>query len=500
MTTSVQALQCTPDTAWLPLPDRQWNPDKAAHLLRRMGYSATPAAVREAMANGLRRTVDRALDAAEPLEEPEAMRMVRKEYSDIIAKVRAAGSPEARREILRTYREKQRGLFEDYVVAWTHHAAQPANAAREKWTAFLQDVLVVSRDSVRNAIWHFDYHALLREKGFGPYPDLVKAVSRHPVMIRYLDLYRSSAAAPNENFARELFELFTLGEGNYTEADIKEAARAFTGYHHRLNGEFNFLPGRHDHDEKTIFERTREFDGDDVIDLVFNQPAAATFLPNEALRYYLSHEPMPEGYVERLGELWREEAFDLRRLAALIFNARVFFEPAFMGNRYKSPHEFYLGLCQDLGIGTLPFAGPLLRAYQTMGQSFLAPPNVRGWVGGRHWFNSTSLAARWRLVESLLEKPNEARLDADERARLVAARDAGWADHYIDPRRVAVFAGNDPTIITARLMAHFFTGRNLPDYKQQLLNFLRSNRFGTEAERTEAVALALLKSPAYQRC
>lgn len=496
---AIPPLSVTPDTAWFPLPETSWTPEAAAHLLRRLGFTATPIAVHEAHRSGLTDTVQKAFFGTTPLPEPESLQGLRAEFADVLPTLRQA-SPKTRRQVIREFRSRQRGPWQDFAVAWTHHAAQPEHAATEKWVLFLQDVLVVSQRKVKNVAWLFDYQQALRSHCLGSYPALVKAVTRLSAMIRYLDLNQSSRRRPNENFARELFELFTLGEGNYTEGDIKEAARALTGYRIRFDGTFFLDPRYHDDRAKTIFGETARFDGDDVVDLIFEQPAAATFLPAEALRYYLSHDPLPQAYLETLGRFWREDGFSLHSLATRIFQSRLFFEPVFRESRLKSPVEFYLGLCQDLNIGTLPLAGPLLRAYSTMGQSFFEPPNVRGWVGGRHWFNSISLSARWSLIEQLFDKPNEARLDADELQRLERAREAGWPEFYINPDQIAAISGEDPEQIADRLMTHFFTGRQLPDYRARLVQFLRESTHAERTERLEAIALALLKSPAYQYC
>ena len=254
-------------------------------------------------------------------------------------------------------------------------------------------------------------------------------------MIMYLDLQGSRRQAPNENFARELFELFVLGEGHYTEADIKEAARAFTGYRQN-RGEFVFAQRQADSGRKSVFGRAGRFDGDDIIDLAYRQPAAATFLPGEMVRFYLTADGLPVADLAPLGEYWREEKFNLRALLRRFFSSRAFYDPAFRGNYIKSPVQFSLGLCQDLDLDVLPVGRFTLNNLRGMGQALFDPPNVRGWVGGRQWINSTTLTARRNAARIAVQGVPERLMNADEKLALEHATAAGLgpfsltADHY----------------------------------------------------------------------
>ena len=243
-------------------------------------------------------------------------------------------------------------------------------------------------------------------------------------MVVYLDLQQSKSGAPNENFARELFELFLLGEGHYSENDIKEAARAFTGYRQQF-GEFGYLRRQADTGAKTVFGVKGRFDGDAVIDLAYRQSAAATFLPTEMARFYLSHDPLPADWINALGDMWRAEKFNLRQLALTFFGSQAFYSPQFLGNAIKSPVQFYLGLLQDLNLDPMPVPRFTLNALRNMGQEVFDPPNVRGWVGGRQWINSTTLAARRQTSRFLVEGLPERLFNADETAAMERAREDG---------------------------------------------------------------------------
>ncbi|HWL17109.1 MAG TPA: DUF1800 family protein, partial [Opitutus sp.] len=329
-------------------------------------------------------------------------------------------------------------------------------------------------------------------------PVLTKAVSRSPAMVRYLDLDRSVAEAPNENFARELFELFVLGEGHYAEADIKEAARAFTGYRGQAaTGEFRLVRQRHDAGRKTIFGRTGRFTGDDVIDLAYAQPAAATFLPGELARFYLSDRPLPPEMLPTLGERWREQRFELRALALTFFRSRAFFAPEYRGNFIKSPVQFYLGALQDLELEVTPLTRFTLNPLRQMGQQLFQPPNVRGWVGGRSWINSTTFAARRNLVQQLFVPLREDTLNADDVRALAEARKAGRERFTVGDDWFERWSGQ-PADQTVGRLAQRFLAAPLPRHASQVLvEFLDRRTAGTA--RRDAIA-ALLQLPEYQLC
>src|SRR5471032_2786255 len=260
-------LSVSPWDAWQPLPAGEWNADAARHLLRRAGWTARPADVEQAVHDGLAATLDR-LFPAEPVRMAKP-RMVERLAADEPALARNSqqmtGDEKIRAQ--REIQERARLALQDLSIKWLQQAARPAGAAFAKWVLFLSDVYVISAEKIRNTAHIFEHFDVLARHGLGPAPALTKAVSRSPAMVIYLDLNQSQKRAPNENFARELFELFVLGEGNYSEKDIKEAARAFTGYRAQpFQGAFRYAPGQHDRGPKTVFGQSGPFTGDDVID------------------------------------------------------------------------------------------------------------------------------------------------------------------------------------------------------------------------------------------
>lgn len=488
----------TPETAWQPLPDSEWDDAAARHLLRRIGFSASGAAIADALAAPPATLLSRAFAAMPSLPEPERIAAFRREETSRTSRLRDVPA-QNRRAISQERRERAREALIDLTLRWLQLAREPVNSAAEKWLLFLSDVWVVSEEKVKDAALLFDHQDILRRHALGPAPSLAKAVLRSPAMIQYLDLQQSRAGAPNENFARELFELFTLGQGHYTENDIKQAARAFTGYRQR-NGHFRFAAGRHDRAPQTIFGETARFDGDAVIDLVFRQPAAGTFLPGELARFYLSDQPLPEGWLEPLGSWWSGTGYDLRALAIRFFSSRLFFAGDFRGNFIKSPVQFHLGLLQDLSLDVTPLRRRVIGPLKQMGQLPFDPPNVRGWVGGRSWINSATLAARRQLVRSLVSPIDPEALNADEIAALRAATAAGARDFTLPESTLRAWGGLSAPETAHRLLAVAgLDGDRDGPLAAALTSFLSDTSRPSPGMLRDALS-GLLESPAYQLC
>lgn len=491
-------LDLSPAEAWQPLPAHAWDAAAARHLLRRAGWTARPAEVERAQAEGLPRTLEHLFPAAPPpFARPESVAALEAELPELTRRLRAAPAEE-RTGLQRELRERTTHAFQDLGLAWLRFAATPGHEAFAKWGLFLGDIYVVSQAKVRQPGLIHAHQEILFRHGLGRAPTLAKAVSRSPAMIMYLDLQASRKGAPNENFARELFELFTLGEGHYTEQDIKEAARAFTGYR-QLLGQVRVVPREVDDTPKTVFGRTGRFGGDDVIDLAYAQPAAATFLPGELARFYLTDAPLPAEHLAALGAAWRAAGFDLRWLARTFFGSRLFFEPDFRGNLIKSPVQLYLGLLQDLRLDVTPLPRRTLAPLRQMGQTLYQPPNVRGWVGGRRWINSATLAARRQLVLALLAPLDETLLNADERADLDAARAAGRGRFVVGEEDLAPYAALDPDAFATRLTGDLLPAAVDDAYRAALRAFVA----GADPDRTDrarAALAAVLQSPDYQLC
>lgn len=487
-----------PKKAWSPLPDRYWNQDAARHLASRIGFSVHPDTVSEFHLLKPVGVVNKYLlkpRLMDPFPSIVTMQSAQENYRET-AKLSREDRREKRKELQKLNREG----YADYAVAWHRFAVKKINAPQEKLSLFFQNVWVVAFQGVKNVPALFEYQNRIRSNITLSYPEMCKSLTLTLAMGRYLNLNQNKAAAPNENFARELFELFTLGEGNYTEQDIKEAARALTGYQFRPDGTVTFRLKAHDSGSKTIFGKRGRHQLNDLLRLTFQQETAATFLPGEFLKFYLSSDTIDPEYIDELGTLWRKNGYSLPFLYMTVFNSRFFYESQFRGSMIKSPVHYYLGLHQDFAIDVLPLPRECVRAGRLMGQSFFNPPNVKGWEGGRHWINSATLAARRQVAETLLQPLNTKRLNADETRALKQAETHGEAPNY----RIAYadyLSSEDSPEALARTLSTKIFATNPPleiiDLAKELIEE-DTGRLSSKAKRT--LIFAAITSPSYQLC
>ena len=214
-------------------------------------------------------------------------------------------------------------------------------------------------------------------------------------MLQFLNNQQNRKARPNENFAREVMELFTLGRGNYSETDVKEAARAFTGWGYDGQGNFIFRERDHDAGPKTFLGLSGNLTGEDVLRRILEQPAAATFLVTKVYRFFVSDVPDP-ARIEPLAGAFRKSGYDIADLMERLLSADWFYDPANVGSHIKSPVELLAGIRRTLNV-KIDNPLPLLGYQKALGQTLFQPPNVAGWPGGRSWIDSSSLLLRLQL-------------------------------------------------------------------------------------------------------
>lgn len=485
----------SPKDAWKPLPKSKWDRAAARHLASRLGYSVHPKTVDAIYETGPDSYLEKTLGELNPMPNLEVIDQMFAVEMQVLEDRRnkVYTDPKRQKEI----RQQSREAYSDYALAWYAFARDPVNSPQEKLVSFFQNVWVVAFQGVRSVPYLFDYQKLIRSHLTKSYPEMCKALSKSQAMFSYLDLRRNKKDAPNENFARELLELFTLGEGNYTETDIKEAARALTGYGFRPDNSFVLRERQHDASKKTIFGKEGNFEMESLIDLIFEQDAAARFLPSEFLAFYLSDKPFAPEALEALAELWRDSGYDLPTLYRTVFTSRIFYDLQFRGTLIKSPEHFYLGLLQDLELDLSPLARDVFRPLRTMGQAFLNPPNVRGWPGGRNWINTATLASRRQIAEvSLLGFANR-NLNADEKRQIEEAEAAGQAQFSIDAK--AWRSELDPK----RSAFHAIAARLFADPESSVtIDAMREKRPVSELNKKEFLELLYLalNAPEYQLC
>ena len=284
----------------------------------------------------------------------------------------------------------------DLNEAWILRLNTPNELLRERMTLFWANHFVC-RDN--NVLFAQHYNNTLRGNALGNFRTLTKAVSLEAAMIKYLNLKQNRKQSPNENFARELMELFTLGKGNYSEQDIKESARAFTGYNHDFSGAFKYRKFQHDYDEKTFFNKTGNFSGDDIIDIILLEKQCAHFICEKIYRYFVNTNIQKKHIEEMVAVFY--PTYEIETLMRFIFMSDWFYNDVNIGTKIKSPIELIVGLHKDVPV-KFKDQKHSIALQKMLGQVLLIPPNVAGWKGGKQWIDSNTILIRLRLASILL--------------------------------------------------------------------------------------------------
>jgi uncharacterized protein (DUF1800 family) len=293
---------------------------------------------------------------------------------------------------------------------WVEEMLVTDQPLTERMVLFWHNHFTSSMMKVRYPPALFRQNALFRRHALGNFATLLREVARDPAMLIYLDGMRSVARQPNENFGRELLELFTLGEGHYGEADIKAAARAFTGWSvDRETGMFVEHPQQHDDGEKTFLGQSGRFGGDDIVAILLKQPRTAETIVEKLWREFVSLKPDPAA-VKRLAAAFRAD-YQLKPLLRSILLSAEFRDPANRGALIKSPIDLIVGTVRVLGL-PVPEKTQLVRMMQGLGQSPFDPPNVKGWPGGESWVTTYTLLLRQQFLRRIVEATTVASMEA----------------------------------------------------------------------------------------
>ena len=388
--------------------------DEARHLLSRASFGATPTEIQSFAGLDYSEAVDRLL--ASPRREAltpaprwvnEALKAVREEQREAVEKLRAAGNDkQLAAGIVRPIQEQGRELRN----WWVEEMLVTDQPLVERMTLFWHNHFTSSLQKVRFAPALYFQNALFRREALGNFANLLKAVARDPAMLIYLDGVRSVARQPNENFGRELLELFTLGEGHYSETDIKAAARAFTGRSiDPVTGSFAEHVQQHDGGEKTFLGRTGRFDGDDIIALLLNDPHTAETVVRKLWLEFVSLAP-DAAEIARLAAVFRTGGYEIRPLMRAMFLSPAFRDPASRGGLIKSPVDLIVGTVRLLGLPAPEKTG-LVRMLQGLGQVPFDPPNVKGWAGGESWISTYTLLLRQQFLRRMVEATTVSSMD-----------------------------------------------------------------------------------------
>lgn len=396
----------------LPQATDSWTIYEAAHLLNRAGFGGNPPEIKALHALGRVRAVESLLQSPVGVDEfpppawagrendaEDARHQAEKRFK--IQEAARTMSPrdadQLKRQLNGADQRRERERQMEAQGWWWQKILHSKSPLREKMTLFWHDHFSTSVQKVKTVKLMVRQNELFRRHAMGNFRSLTHEVAKDPAMMLYLDTQRSGKEKPNENFARELMELFTLGEGHYTEADIHEAARAFTGYRiDRKNGTGTQNVRQWDGGEKTILGKTGAFNGADVINLIFEQPAAAEMLAGKLWVYFADENP-PSAAVQSLASTLRASNYEVMALLREIFLSKQFYSSGVMRNQIKSPVQYLAQMLKQLDIREVRPAY-LSSAQQQLGQLLFSPPNVAGWDWGKAWINTNTLLTRYNIA------------------------------------------------------------------------------------------------------
>jgi len=368
-----------------PGPFPQTEEAKIAHLLRRAGFGATRQELETYLNMGLQNTIVDLLNYDQVND------------GELEAKLQLYFAPPP--EGTKPLAQNDLNEFVGQQRWWFLRMIYSKRPLQEKMTFFWHGLLTSGFSRVGQGPFMIEQNQLLRKHALGSYDVLLKAISRDYSMLTWLDSRNNRKDRPNENYARELMELFSMGVGNYTEQDVREAAKAFTGWT-ISGGQFVFNIGQHDFDVKTFLGRRGTFDGDDIIDIILQQRACHEYICRRLFRFFVYDDPEPQ-VIRRLADAFKSYNFSIREVMREIFMSPEFYSDRAYRAKVKSPVEFVAGAIRSLG---LPTDGNTLGSVATaMGQALFNPPNVAGWPGGEVWINSSALLQRVNYAHRLTQ-------------------------------------------------------------------------------------------------
>jgi len=464
-----------------------WDPAAAAHLLRRAGFGGTPEDAEVLAAAGLEGAVDRLLaDEGKglppaPLTDPEEN--VRRR---VLRSAQRRGEEGARMES----GAFERGIRETLAamrVWWLERMRVGGAGVKEKLTLFWHGHFATSQTKVRFNHIMLGQNETLRRLGPGPFRELCAAMVRDPAMLVWLDGRQSQGKAPNENFSREILELFTLGEGHYTEEDIREAARCFTGWVvNPENGDSMLVRRRHDEGRKKLFGKAGHFGSDEAVEIICAQPRCAEFLATKIWEFYAYPQPAPD-LVKSLANHYRDNDLRTGELLRMMFTHPEFYSARARARQIKSPVQWMVQAARESGRQLLP-SGVALPLAAELGQNLFMPPSVKGWDGGTAWINSATL----------IRRSNTARLLATAAPPLPVETDsmdvAAWTAVAPPETRVNALA------LGRRLEKVFLAAPPGPATRQRFEAVLEKSDFPCGDDTVREASVVLLGCPEYNLC
>lgn len=406
-----------------PINSSDWSPKRAAHLLERAGFGGSPKEIAEfsklTPKEAVRRLVyfegapnvslppfqhsgvhDPSLEPFPP-SRPATTKLASEKGEALGVKVKPSGNRRLQPVVNRFFYWLRASRLETDRVAywWADRMLRSPKPLQEKMALFWHGHFAVNESKVRDYRKHLHLLNVFYDHGLGNFRDLLIATAKSPGMLSFLDAGVNVKGAPNENFAREIMELFTLGVGHYSEQDIREAARAFTGWNYK-DMTFVVNEGKHDSTNKTVLGRTGPLTGEDVVDILLAQPTD-TFISAKIYRYFVREAPSPE-LVKKLAKVFRDTKFNVASLMETIFLSRDFYAKESVGTHIKSPVQLAVSTYRKLELGRVPGVPDFNTATRALGQHLFNPPTVAGWAQGRAWITPGLLIARNNFAYDVL--------------------------------------------------------------------------------------------------
>ncbi len=404
MTVSLRILCCalfaasllagsTPCAAQTASGALEWNARAVEHLLNRAGFGARSTEIRRWVKAGPEATFKH-LFATRPGFDPFYVEPL------LYDRMRLAHvDPKTRRREVEILRIKNRRQQRSYLGWCVERMVGGVEPLRERMTLFWHGFFTSSTSEVKASSAMIAQSQLLREHALGSYRELLAGILRDPAMLIYLDNISNQRDHPNENLARELLELFSLGEGNYSETDVLEVARSLTGYSTQHREGFRFKPRAHDFGRKTVLGVEGPHDADDIVEILLDQPACARWVAGRILEYLEGVRPSAER-LENYAALLREQDYEITPFLRHLFLDPEFYRDEIVGARVLSPIDYLVGTCRRLGVE--PHPGFVLTGASLLGQELFEPPNVKGWEEGAAWITTASFMSRGNLAGMLL--------------------------------------------------------------------------------------------------
>jgi len=408
-----------------PIAPSDWTYGRAAHLIDRAGFGATPEEIEQIARLTPQQAVDRLVDyeaidnsAARPFEESgvwdrgmdpfppsraDAVRQAREHGEALGVRALPEGSPRRLQPVVDKFFYGLRANSietQRLSVWWANRMLTTSRPLEEKLTLFWHGHFATGDAKVRDYRMMLAQNRMLRANASGRLRELLVGILKDPAMLVYLDNGENVKSHPNENFGRELLELFTMGVGNYGERDVREAARAFTGWTNDVLA-FKFDREQHDFGEKTFLGKTGPLDGEDVIDTILAQPVTAEYVSGKIYRNFVRDEVPPAVRAE-LGRSFRASGYQIKPLLKRIFLSKDFYSPASTATQIKSPVVLVVSTYKKMGLRELPTIPDFGRLTAGLGQALFDPPNVAGWAGGRTWITPATLLQRGNLFRDVL--------------------------------------------------------------------------------------------------